>query len=66
MSWLLMLAAAKTMALGGVATGSMKAYEQHTAAGSIRYSGFTFMFRACKSGQRSETTMILGTKWKTK
>ena len=36
-----MSAAAKTTALGGVATGSMKAYEQVTAAGSIRYSGFT-------------------------
>ena len=29
------------MALGGVATGSMKAYEQVTVAGIIRYRGFT-------------------------
>lgn len=32
---------ANTMALGGVATGSMKANEQATVAGIIRYHGFT-------------------------
>ena len=33
--------AEKTMALGGVATGSMKAYEQLRVAGIMKYSGFT-------------------------
>ena len=33
------LAAAKTMAFGGVATGNMKAYEQVTVAGIINRSG---------------------------
>jgi hypothetical protein len=28
------------MAFGGVATGSMKAYEHVTVAGSMRYNGF--------------------------
>ena len=32
--------AEKTIALGGVATGSMKAKLQVTVAGIIRYSGF--------------------------
>lgn len=31
-----MLEAAMTMALGGVATGSMKAYEQQRVAGSMK------------------------------
>ena len=35
------LAAENTMAFGGVATGSMKAYEQVTVADSIRNNGFT-------------------------
>lgn len=33
--------AAKTIALGGVATGNMKAYEQVAVAGSMRNSGLT-------------------------
>ena len=41
MSFDLRLPAPKTMALGGVATGSMKANEQLSVVGSIRYSGFT-------------------------
>ena len=34
------------MALGGVATGNMKAYEQVTAAGNIRDNGFMCMISA--------------------
>jgi len=41
------LAAAKTMALGGVATGNMKAYEQVTAAGNISDSGLMPIISAC-------------------
>jgi hypothetical protein len=36
------------MALGGVATGNMKAYEVATAVGIIKYKGFTPMPRALK------------------
>lgn len=51
-----MLEAAMTMALGGVATGSMKAYEQHRVAGIMRYSGWMCMAEAwaqssCFQGQ---------------
>ena len=35
-----MSAAATTMALAGVATGSMNAYAEHTVTGSIRYTGW--------------------------
>ena len=41
-----MLEAAMTMALGGVATGSMKAYEQHSVAGIMKYSGWMCMAEA--------------------
>ena len=40
------LAAAKTMALGGVATGNMKAYEQVTAAGNINDRGLISIISA--------------------
>ena len=39
MSVTLILPVPKTMALGGVATGNIKAKEAHTAAGIIRYKG---------------------------
>ncbi len=39
MSMGFILATEKTMALGAVATGSMKAYEHDTVAGSIKYNG---------------------------
>ena len=38
----------KTMALGGVATGNMKAKEQETVAGIIRYSGCTQILSPCR------------------
>lgn len=37
------LAAEYTIAFGGVATGSIKAYEHVTAAGNINASGFTLI-----------------------
>ena len=54
MSTGLILAAEKTMAFGGVATGNMKAYEHVTVAGSIRNRGFTLTVRAisAKTGRR--------------
>lgn len=39
---------AKTKALGGVATGSMKAKEAAAATGSMRYRGLSPKSRACK------------------
>ena len=41
------LAAEKTMAFGGVATGNMKAYEQVTVAGNMRYNGLIPMAIDC-------------------
>lgn len=41
MSTVLMFPLSKAMALGGVATGSMNAYEHTTDTGSIRNRGFT-------------------------
>ena len=40
-----------TMALGGVATGNMKANEQEMAAGSIIYQGWTWSSSAWKPTQ---------------
>lgn len=48
MSIVLIPDAPKAMAFGGVATGSINAYEQQTAAGSIRYRGFTQIPMALK------------------
>ena len=41
------MAAEKTMALGAVATGNMKAYEQLTVAGNIKYSGLILIVTDC-------------------
>lgn len=38
----------KAMELGGVETGSMKAYEHPTVAGIMKYRGFTETRRACR------------------
>lgn len=39
---------ANAMELGGVDTGSMKAYEQPTVAGIMKYRGFTETRMACR------------------
>lgn len=43
----------KAMALGGVATGSMKAREAATVQGSITYSGCTLIVTAYKTNQHN-------------
>jgi len=48
---------AKTIAFGGVATGSMNANEAETVTGSIRYSGFTSILVACV--QNRYTTFVI-------
>ena len=45
-STVLILAASKTIALGMVATGSIKAYEHVIVAGSIKYMGLTLIATA--------------------
>lgn len=47
---------AKAMELGGVDTGSMKAYEHPTVAGIMKYRGFTDTCIAC--GDRRTTFRI--------
>ncbi len=47
-----------TMAFGGVATGSMKAYEQARVAGSIKYRGLTAMDRDWEKTFRLEEESI--------
>jgi hypothetical protein len=49
MSFVFILDAARTIALGGVATGNMKAYEQHRVAGIMKYRGWIFIATACKN-----------------
>jgi hypothetical protein len=49
MSVVFILDAARTIALGGVATGNMKAYEQHRVAGIMKYRGWIFIATACKN-----------------
>ena len=43
-----MLAAPNTKAFGGVATGSIKAYEQHKVAGNIKNNGLMHKAKDCK------------------
>ena len=47
MSRIFMFPYAKTMAFGGVATGSIKAKEAEMVTGSIRYSGLIWRLFAC-------------------
>lgn len=51
----------KTMALGGVATGNMKANEQEMAAGSIIYQGWTrsSSAREAKIGKKMVAVAVL-------
>lgn len=55
------LAAAKTIAFGGVATGNMNAYEQVTVAGNMRKSGFTPIVTAIsdRMGRRMLAVAVL-------
>lgn len=48
MSFTMRCPEAKAMELGGVETGSMKAYEQPTVAGIMKYRGFTLTWLACE------------------
>lgn len=48
---------AKAIELGGVETGSMKAYEQPIVAGIMKYRGFTFTRMACKQIHISKNTV---------
>lgn len=48
MSLVFILDASATMALGGVATGSMNEYEQQRVAGIIRYKGCCLTAFDCK------------------
>lgn len=43
---------ANAMELGGVDTGSMKAYEHPTVAGIMKYRGFTRTRLACKENDQ--------------
>lgn len=47
---------AKAIELGGVETGSMKAYEQPTVPGIIKYSGCTLRRMAWAQDGAGETT----------
>ena len=58
MSMTLTAPKAKTMALGGVATGSMKAKDVVMAAGNMKNSGFKFSVRDCNSQPASETQKV--------
>lgn len=51
---------AKAMELGGVDTGSMKAYEQPTVAGTMKYRGFIDTRIAYRDKVKTESTTFLG------
>ncbi len=61
MSIILILWVPKTMALGGVATGNMKAKEQERVPGIIKKRGFRWIeiARAAKTGRRISAVAVL-------
>lgn len=53
MSLVFIFDASATMALGGVATGSMNEYEQQRVAGIIRYKGCCLTAFDCRERKKS-------------
>lgn len=60
MSFTIRCPEAKAMELGGVDTGSMKAYEQPIVAGIMKYRGFIDTRIAYRDKVKTESSTFLG------